>query len=446
MGDVDLRALERRAQTNPGDAAAGLALARALAKSGDRRRSYLELSRVERLGDEAAREALARYTPWGPGPVAAMTGTPVVRAQEVELPRLSRVLEDYNDTQDANPWIRPMSVFVSERCAVVATHELFACTLDRPPVVAWTVPTRGPCARCGPDLLVSSGDGLELLDGRDGRLLAAAGGIPGINGLRVHGDRALVVTSQGESATALAVEVGADFGRVVWRRELLRTRTREVCAAGAGVGVIAQTEAGEHAWTRLHALSLQHDRWVQGPPLTVHDSLGPTDADGLIVQRVTPRGPPGSRGPSELVELRLPGLEPRWSLPLAVREKHPCVVLDRTLAVARVQRTEGRHELVAVERATGDLRWSVPAPERMFGMALADGALYLATVTYQLDLDVIDVTTGAFSAGFEAELRGTSRYFSYDGEGAPHVAAFPGGCVVVRNTPDRAIVVVVASP
>lgn len=414
MSDADLRELERRALQDPGDTAAGWTFARALEKSGDRRGSFRELARIERLGHAEAREALAGSAP------AAIGGSQVVRALEVGLPRLKRVVEDYNDAFDASPLIGPMNVMVRGGHVVLDALQLVACALDRPTKVAWAGPRPRVVAPCGPDLLVTTDDGLALLDPRDGAIVASAEGLPGIDSLAVHGDRALVATNQ---RVALVLDVGSDFGRVVWRREL--SNRLWAVAAGSGLGVFSRMGIGQ---AQLRASSLAREDWVERAVLS-RVCLQATDAHGLVLEH----GPEEGR---ELAELNLAGLESRWSLPMSDVSS---VVLEGTLAIARA-----RDELVAIERATGTVRWRSRAPNRPFAMALAQGALYLATVTSTLDVDVIDLASGTFTGGFEADLPGVGRYFHHEGE-TQHVHAFPGGLVAVRNTPGSAIVVVAES-
>jgi hypothetical protein len=211
MSDDDLRRLAHAAQADPHDLSAGLALARALERGGDRRGLHLELCRLARAGSREAEEALDRFVPW-PGR-SGRGGTAFARCRPLPFRyRQRRGVVDASELVAATNQV----VILRAEDGLVGIDAAELTTLWRVPVGE-----RGFAVLSGEDLVTVEGTDLLLRDSRTGGQIARAA-LPGtVLALSASGDRAVALLRQHDGRlrfTAAFDLAEARFGAVLWRR------------------------------------------------------------------------------------------------------------------------------------------------------------------------------------------------------------------------------------
>lgn len=272
--DERLRALDRRAAD---DVQASWARLRGLARSRARRELILEVGRLARAGDPAARDVLERWSPLRPLPLAP--------EHDVEAWRVT------THALAPGPWLEPAAVLalgeglaVLHRAVGQGWGRLSVVRLDDASGPAWTSDTGGVVAWRGEDLVHTS-----PRSGAGGVLVArelVTGEVVGRRALRervwslaIRGERGLLRTGDPRGRARLACfDAGeADFGRELWARELpfgveAHLVGDRVVEIDAGTVRGLDLETGALAWRReldeLEGLSLEHalalpgERWL----------------------------------------------------------------------------------------------------------------------------------------------------------------------------------------
>jgi hypothetical protein len=396
--DTTLRAAERRLLASNDDEAAGRALLSDARRAADARAVVVGLSYLSRLGALDAHDELARRVPWC-----------------LERGRLF-------GTSD---WLRQ----AARDRAHGATEELRLITRsDRAAVElasggGWSAgPGRALLTPLG--VLTHDLGELRLRDPRSGAELARCPLGPG--SLSVEGDRALVALETG----ALCLDLGADFGRIVWstrRGDPVGGRVRpyhpsaryepgqQVDHPKFGEGVVVRADGPrkvvirfgreeralaqatgpppadpptiEHALSGRAILAGSLALLVDGPRLVALDARDGRlrfEVPNASVTRADARGIVASihaaSGRTEATqELDPAGGAPRWT--------HPGGLRVEGLAEERVVGTfhERDHDLVGIDRRTGEVAWRV----RPAGIVVA-----LAEREVVRTRDALDLATG----------------------------------------------------
>lgn len=352
MSDETLRALERAARAHEGDHEAGWAFARALERTGDRRSTFLELCRRARAGDARADAALAR---WG-APGATLDGA--------EAPTAAFDLRRARARAVADPALAGTTRLVAAQGDVVAVRAAAGLVVvDVAAGATHALADDAPATR-GDDLVQVVDDGRALvvrsLDG------AALGRIDlpwPVGLLAVGGDRALVSPLDAPPGRhpLLALDLGADLGRVLWAAEAEHRPARLLVAGRRGVRITTGWRVetydleGGAAVDRGRLFRTHERRWLRGVDLVV-DPTGQA-----LLHRATYREEDDDLGPEEseaiLGELDLERGDPRWRV--IGHWATAGLWCGPTLAVTAAR--EGpAHTLVGIERPGGRLRFETP--------------------------------------------------------------------------------------
>ncbi len=367
MADEELRRLELGARAQPSDTTAGWSYARALGRAGDRRRQFREVARLARLGHPESLRAVDRWVPCGNLEEQVRTWrTGIVGDPRVRVARL--------------PWsgfARPVGA--TKGALVVSTHHpggfgaVDASSLERIWWIDRPEQPRRDVRLCGDDLVVLEGRRLDLRDAGTGAVLASAE-IPGPAGsLSVAGDRALVVLTErtasgggGSSGSGplrlVVVNLGDDFGRIVWRGKTQPCEQSRIFARPDRI-VLGLRGA------ELAVADLETGRTLKKHHAGSFEDVEAVDAAGVIVRRFEGED-------MRVVELSLESLEPRWSHPSI---EPPLVSEREAVCVGSLTANPGK-EIAAVDRTSGAVRWTCGTRRAIAftKLAICDDVFYMA--------------------------------------------------------------------
>jgi hypothetical protein len=348
MSDEDLRSLERTAREKPRDAAAGWAYATALERAGRRTEMFSELSRLGRLGDDAAALRLERWAP-----EARTGGSAGGRASSRRGPSAVRGAwrAEWAISHHREP---PVQV-------VAASDEIGVLIggLETPAVGfsfaegarLWdsTVPARLG-RRLGDDLVVATKTHLALIDARTGQVLGETA-FPS-ESLACSGDRILAASRE----ELVCFEGGGSFGRMAWRRRL-EGRYRWWTVSANATHAFLQRHGEGNADGDIDAFTLEDG------------SSGSLDASGRDFG-ASPRGVVSCTR-SSAQEKDAEGGQ-LWKVP-----GHFWVhTVGRGTVILSADLGHGTIELVAVDRAQGALAWRSVFGPVLAGM-LSDDHVYV---------------------------------------------------------------------
>ncbi len=407
MIDAELRGLERRARERPDDRAAGWALAHGLERAGERRRQFLELCRLARLGDGEAHAATIGRTPWptlrGPG------GTK--RSHRCGVRRVGRV----GDVVLPRRW--DITAAASDEVVLISGPEgvvaLDVVTLEE----RWRIDGRRALVKglSGEEVLTAEDGRVRLRGLRDGAILAESE-TSAPRSLAIDGDLALGHGALGDDG---GPATGSQGIRVVSLREPFGAEVRRFdvgVASATGLVVAGQVyvrdgrsvEAWDPRTGELHWRSALRARsaWTRREAGT----LLAADRRGVVVAFDASDGPVeiDSLAPETLRELDAATGETRWSLEGRLRQYESDLALGVDLCVLTLDRRGGPTQIVAIDRSDGTTRWERPLAESDHGasgiargtlqdLVLADGLAYLAVFWQQVgrvDLHAFDLATG----------------------------------------------------
>jgi outer membrane protein assembly factor BamB len=415
--DDDVRALERAARAMPGDIAAGRRFARGLERVGDRAGFLAEVARLARAGDGEARIALRRWNPWshvrGDGATGCSIRKAVRRVADVATARVasgvaSRVLGATD---------RTLFLLVDDLCAVDVKSLALRWRSE--------LTVQSAAGLSGDDLVVayrgprSSRNILKRLDETTGSVLREAT-IDGFctNELWPLGDRAVIAVSADEGeARILGVDLGQRFGEVLWRETRL-SGLRPHCVVSSHLYFVQ--------WSNLLGREPETGRFVFEASSTVPNSLHhPFAADerGVLLK--------GARAIGKLfVEERDRAGAPRWSLEGNAQRDQVAITAEIALIARAADVGIGSpQEVVAVDRATGKVRWSLAAgpPERSVSIG---GDVAYVTTADESGVTVLGLEIGdgrrIFETKIPANLAKTRRYgmdYRFEAELIPIEAA-----------------------
>lgn len=397
VSDEALRALARAARAREGDLEAGWAYARALERAGDRRGLFLELCRLARAGDPRADAALQGGVAGpGGGPAAPIVDLALARAQVVrvvEAPTLTGAVE--------------LLAARGERVLARAGDAVVVVDLTAGEVRGG-FPCGGLVALRGDDVLHTSRDRRALvLRDLQGEVLARVD-LPWPAGhLAVGRDRALVGGVAERGGALLALDVGADVGRVLWATRPEHRASRLLVAGGRGLRVTT-------GW-RLEAYDLEAGAVVDlGRLFRTHERRWLRDVDlradpdgGALVYRASYREEDDDFGPEEseviLGEVDLATGDARWRV---VGHWATAGLWGAGDLVVVAAREGAAHALVGVERPSGRLRFE-SAATRAHAVAVAADVVVAAGVTpdgRRVALTRLDARGGRVLARHELDL------------------------------------------
>lgn len=415
MADEELRALARAVEARPDDVEAAWAHARALARVGDRRGEHRALAALARRGDEAARAAVEGWTPWGGvgGGTSAGRGRRSTARPLLAAPRQVREV--------ALPFAGALLAAVSHEVLVVIAPDAVAAFGVTDLEERWRLPAAGPQRRVGlvgDDVLVASGDVLQLVEGSSGRVLQRERALAAhAQELVVVGDRALArVASPDRRAShgLVLLDVGASFGRTLWSRDdrapfsMFAAGAVAVVEHHAGAAGLEGIElaGGRGLWTKR--------RFDAGTGAATMLAVLGADAAGVVVA--------GAEAPAServLLDLDPASGELRWRVadPQTTGLHRRPLALGEELLLLAV----GQDRLAAVERRGGRVRWLVE--DR------CDALLLAGDVAYLVSGDAASVTARALDDGrrlFQHPLPGLEA-----GLAGSRVAPVEGGLVAL---------------
>lgn len=415
MSDDDVRALERAARASPTDVVAGWAYAHALERSGDSRGRLLELCRLSRLGDRAAERAVSEWHPWpARHSVSGTRRSPRSGVRQGMVTRLRRIV-----LPDA-PARRWRFAAASDDALVFAALGALAAVDARELALTWErldveVRDQGTVALTG-DRLVSghmftlelhdlaTGAALERVDLLDtGQHLGVADlesnpspeNLINLQSLAVWGDRAVLrIGSPHDAGAFVAIDVGRELGRTLWRRSLAESNGAEALVGGSRALLLHGSDL------ELERLDLETGITLDRRHVPSRSRLTGADEHGAIICHRDHRR-------TQAREYR-EGQEPLWRLyemtfgqllRLSVRDRvdeQPALTDQLAVMVEGSRRSGLPQELVAMPRVatpadrqtrypSNAVRWRVPLARTHVWreLAVTDEAVFLTSLSAQ---------------------------------------------------------------
>lgn len=375
LSDEDLRELRREALAHPGDPHSLRALAAALLRAGDRRGAFLALCELARTGDPAAQQRVLGWSPWSNhGQAQRCRRAGIARPPRV---RLSAPLSQ----------VGRLSLASDERCfGFDARGRATAVWPDLSPAWAFVGdelddPGGLRVALCGDDVLCAARGRLLLLDGARGVLRAEAA-LPGrLDQLDVRADRLVAITSDDDdpdARSALALDLGARFGRVLWRSSAPGLVDRGLVVGGRWAWFVRGREPREDIHTlgfaeRVVARRIEtgEELPVEGLPRDAWWSACCADERGVVVMSLDRR---------QLLEVSSWTGEPVWAVRLG-EELLDWALGSECLLLTVQDPGLDRHWLLALSREDGRERWRLrlPPPPATPNLALTEDVAYVST-------------------------------------------------------------------
>lgn len=395
MSDFDLRELRREAAANPTDLALGRALAHALERAGERRGAFLEHCRLARLGDGAAQQRVLAWAPWSSedgqsrarrARRAGIEGTPRVEWYVAGPDTLCLARDDdalvFRGAQ-GRPSVRGLDGEL---------HWAYTGELPEPD---------GQLELVGDDVLWLGHEQALLFDGERGTLVAD-GLLPAAwKECGVRGDRLFAVThGEPDPAIPYVVDLGRDFGRVVWEGIQPLGRGDSVVSMPGWRATRGAREyfrpcvAGAWAWLE-HAPAGSQPRSARLSCIRVETGAEHAPAVSGMIRAADERA----------LILNTPSLAEVSSIDGRCRWEwsNPRGALTMFIALGAAEVVsvgfddDDRVSLLAIDRESGRPRWFAPHPSaglRRRSLALAEGVVYLASIAEDLVIVSHDLTTG----------------------------------------------------
>lgn len=380
--DHELRELERTARSRATDGEAQWRFVQGLRRAGERERAAVELWRLTRQGDKQAFTALLHETTRGLG------SNPVERRGAVLAPSGHfRTLEQHGD-----------NVLYRDDQKLVLGSLRDLC-------VRWShVGAVGELQSAGGAsfAVVLKGDGeLSRIDLRDGAVVASARWPGSYDGLAVLMDRGVAWRSEGGVLRLEGLDVGLDFGRRLWSREMELEPTRVSVLHAWGVSPV---RVMVHSREELHALDADTGEiaWTAPPPRPGEGRLAHRERSLRWI----------SQGTHHMYELDpergvvLAEVSPPWDAarqPWAwygAWDAHHSLIVGRSWVTVPTSRgtparTEVRHELALYDDEARALRWR-HGFGREFPMSALGGDVVYSVVPEgeELALRVHDLRSG----------------------------------------------------
>lgn len=375
LSDEDLRELRRQALAHPGDAPALRALAGALERAGDRRGAFLALCELARTGDHAAQQRVLGWSPWSHHGHAQ-------RSRRAGIDGAPRV-----DVSAPIGQMGRLTLASDERCfGFDGRGRATAVWPDLSPSWAFSGdelddPAGLRVALCGDDVLCAARGRLLLLDGARGVLRAEAASPGRLLQLDVRADRLVAIAADEddpEVRSVLALDLGARFGRVLWRDSASGFVDQLPVLGGRWAWLARSREQREDIHTWGFAERVAARRVETGEELPVAALPGDgwwraccADERGAVVVSLDRR---------QLLELSAWTGDPVWWARLE-EELLDWALGSECLLLTVQDPGRDRQWLLALSRADGRERWRValPPPPARLNLALADDTAYVST-------------------------------------------------------------------
>ncbi|HZU95797.1 MAG TPA: hypothetical protein VFF73_03750 [Planctomycetota bacterium] len=273
--DESLKALERKVELSPEDELLRWQLITALERAGDRRRSFLELARLARLGNQVATRRLRAWHE----PRFGLGADPILRLGWIDgqlgwARGVGSVLVAVSETEPLLLGLDVSSLDVIWRARLsLADPDLFR--------TSWK---RKLCALVGDDLVHVDADGLVLRDVATGEI-RARGRLPHpCVAVEALNDRAVVTMDTGaahrsseevsELSAFAIVDVGGELGRLIFRPDRSATLVELVSATCFDV-FRAATSSREVRRLDDAAVLSNHEHAPEDRPIAVrNEALG----------------------------------------------------------------------------------------------------------------------------------------------------------------------------
>jgi outer membrane protein assembly factor BamB len=382
---------------------------RAPGNAADRRRSFAELARLARSGDAAAAASLRRWNPWpessGVDRRRRAWRTPLERVSDLRVatvgPRAGRSSRLIGATDE--------TLFLAVRGGIAVD----ATSLEMRWSAGFDPRHSSATALVGDDLVVAVGEHprsrIVRLDGSSGKVLAEAsleGQYPR-PGLATRGEQGTlaVLVDPGNTDVMdlgkvhrLGLELGERFGTVLWRRK--------GPAAGQGDFAPDPTEAGELAYREFQA------RGPRAAAAASPKSLSCFGADdGGVCFMYKEETWLSTWLPHQIAENDAQGRE-RWKLDGRRVLYDQLAMADELVVLARAtgEPITSPQEVLAVERATGKIRWSLGTAPPESSIAICGDVVYVARVEASgVTVHGLELATGKplFESRVPAELQKT---------------------------------------
>lgn len=372
--------------------------------SPEERRSFLDLARRAREGDEAARGAIAAWVPWpaenatrsagrarraGLARISKQTQALLTIPPGPRAPDLTQVPERFRDV--ALRQINTQVLGATDRCLVVSHFGTVAGIGLDDLSLRWSTSVAEDWnemlftfAFRGGDALLPNDRSLVLRDVETWDLIERVDlPLPPSPTARLghviaDGDRGLVVVDDVDGESLIGLDIGASFGRVLWTREHF---AKDVTLRFGLLPSACGTVYGRSHSGTIELIELEHGRTLWTTQLAPDKPRGPDPAHWAKLEAADLRGvivnDPLQRqsSPHEIFELDAQRGEKRWT-DGEIGEGFSA--LGEDVAVRTGWRSSlGSECLRVLDRSSGSALWELELPCPVMALALADRVVYV---------------------------------------------------------------------